>query len=192
MSIYQDVVLRATMKFQDHVARLQDLGDVKILEWKNKDGGSVYAIRYLFDEKNCSLTVTGDCGTLVAENFDNMTFEKVSGFFGNYEYFASKVKAMRGGPYEFDRDNALEDAAEMLRYTNPSDELFEEAIKEIEDIPTEDGKFILTNNSWDELDHVRMIDPNFWSWLPRCGKRISPAVIYIIIGLELAMKQLAC
>ena len=190
-NFYKDVAQRATTKFRNHTAKLQDLGDVKILDWRNKDGGSVYAIRYLFDDKYCNLTVTGDCGTLIATNFDNMKYEKVSDFFGNYDYFASKVKAMNGGPYVFDRYDALEDAAEMLRLKDPSEELFEAAMEELSDISLFEGeKFILTNNSWNELEHVELVDSNFWEWLPRCGKRVSPAVIYILTGLEMSIKQL--
>ena len=179
----------ALKKFQNHVAELQDLGDVKIITWKNADGSSAYSIRYLFDEKICTLLITGDCGTLTAVNFDNMVFDRISDFFGSYEYFASKVVAMKnGGPYAYNRTLALEQAKEYLSLHEPEKEALDAAMKTLEDLDFSDEKGFLDDGR--SLSDVRSVDQNYWEWIGKCGKHINTSVIYMLTGLELAVKQL--
>lgn len=89
-------------KFKDHVATFQDLGNVKILDFANPES-SVHHIRFLFDESQYLLHISGDLGHLTARNRDNMTLEGFKSFLSSPEYFEQKVISSSRPMVEYDR-----------------------------------------------------------------------------------------
>jgi len=77
--------------FRNHKATLQDLGDIKILDFKNPNN-NYWHIRYIFDESQDTLYITGDAGSLVARNYENMKFNTFNEFVNSsVDYFISKT-----------------------------------------------------------------------------------------------------
>jgi len=81
--------------FKNHIARLTDYGNIKILDFKNPES-SAYRIRFLFEEDYYRLHISGDLGELIATNYNNMTFEGFSDFVNDVGYFEGKSIATQG------------------------------------------------------------------------------------------------
>lgn len=81
---------RQKEKFKNHKATLTDLGNIKILDFKNPDS-CAYRIRFLFEEDYCKLHITGDLGELIASNTRNMTYEGFKDYVHSIGYFEEKI-----------------------------------------------------------------------------------------------------
>lgn len=175
--------------FKNHEAKLTDFGDIKIIDWRNKNGSSEFYIRYLFDETLCALYITGDCGSFVVRNYDNVCYEKIKDFFEDLDYFASKIKASTYGTITFDYDQAMKDAKEYLQMDGDIDpKVLDNAMHELDEmIFLEDHGFV-TNGK--ELRFLPMIDPQYYEWLSNCGRKIDSQVELVLDGLKEAWTQL--
>lgn len=58
---------RQKENFRNHIAKLSDYGNIKILDFQRSDS-SEYRIRFLFEEDYCRLHISGDLGELTATN----------------------------------------------------------------------------------------------------------------------------
>ncbi len=109
-------------KFANHKATFTDLGNVKILDFKNP-ASSEYRIRFLFEEDYYRLHISGDLGELIATNYYNMTFE---GFKKDYVsdpgYFEEKICCHSRDLYIYDEDKAKED---IIEFFDGEDELYD-------------------------------------------------------------------
>ncbi|HFI0125844.1 TPA: hypothetical protein ACGO1G_000426 [Streptococcus suis] len=80
--------------FRNHIAVKTELDTVTIVDYYDPEKRYEYNLRYIFDKKNSSLTITGDFGELVARNFYNMgewdTF--YSYYTDNLGYFLEKLQ----------------------------------------------------------------------------------------------------
>jgi hypothetical protein len=88
--------------FENHEATFQDLGNIKILDFK-QPGSNHYRIRFLFEEDYYRLHISGDLGHLIATNFKNMTYEGFSDFVHNPSYFSRKINCMDRDRYSYDQ-----------------------------------------------------------------------------------------
>lgn len=94
--------------FTNHIAEKIELDTVSIVDYYNPEYGRMYNLRYMFDIKNSSLSITGDFGELVAVNFYNIgewdTFYQH--FTNNPEYFIEKVQTARRNLFVYDIEEA--------------------------------------------------------------------------------------
>lgn len=103
-------------KFKNHIATIEDYGKIKALDFRNPKT-SEYCIRFLFDESNYTLTITGDLGMLVAQNYYNMAFDKFYKYYAGCEnsgYFKEKVCCMSRPSYRYDEDQAVRDLVNLI------------------------------------------------------------------------------
>lgn len=99
--------------FKNHVAKLTDYGNIKILDFKDQNSYH-YRIRFLFEEDYCRLHISGDLGELIATNYNNMTYEKFSDFVNNIGYFEGKIDCNSRKIYVFDEVKARKDIKKFL------------------------------------------------------------------------------
>lgn len=99
--------------FKNHVAKLTDYGNIKILDFKDPNS-SHYRIRFLFEEDYCRLHISGDLGELIATNYNNMTYEKFSDFVNDIGYFGEKIDCNSRNIYVFDEVKARKDIKKIL------------------------------------------------------------------------------
>jgi hypothetical protein len=91
--------------FKDHVSKLWDLGNVKILDFQ-KPGTSNWHIRFTFLEDMYTLCITGDLGELVARNSTNMTYDRFPEVIRSKEYFREKVQCHTELFFKYVEDDA--------------------------------------------------------------------------------------
>ena len=100
-------------EFKNHKATLQDLGDIKILDFKKAEN-SYYHIRYVFDEAQYTLYITGSLGSLIAKNYENMTLEKFHEFTNSStDYFIEKTICHTKPFFYYDIDKMIERIEEI-------------------------------------------------------------------------------
>lgn len=102
--------------FKNHIATIEDYGKIKVLDFRNPKT-SEYCIRFLFDESNYTLTITGDLGMLVAQNYCNMAFDKFYRDYAGCEnsgYFKEKVCCMSRHSYRYDEDQAVRELVNLI------------------------------------------------------------------------------
>lgn len=78
------------------------------IDWKNQNGTSDGAIRYLIDRAVGNVTVSGDYGTAVAHWDTELTPEKLYQFTDDASYFTEKLRCATDR-YEFSPQAANED-----------------------------------------------------------------------------------
>ncbi|MEA4922183.1 MAG: hypothetical protein VB031_02310 [Eubacteriaceae bacterium] len=93
---------------KDHVAKLSDYGNIKVLDFKRPDSG-VYRMRFIFEEDYCRLHISGDLGALSATNFNNMCLEKFGDFTRDTDYFREKINCSEHDLFYFDEEKAKEE-----------------------------------------------------------------------------------
>ena len=107
---------RAKTRFQNHIAIFQDLGNIKVLDFKEPDTYE-YRIRFVFEEDYCRLHISGDLGELTAVNYTNMVWNKFYKDFGhNPGYFEDKVRSHSQPLEYYDKEEAAKDLYEALRF----------------------------------------------------------------------------
>ena len=182
---------RARDRFKNHVATFQDLGKIKILDFK-EPGRNEYRIRFLFEDDYYRLHISGDLGELTAVNYTNMVWNKFYKDFGhNPGYFECKVKSHQRQIYEYDREAALEDLKEILKeedieYDEDDFDSFEDYIESefLYDYDEEQG---IGPKGYDALTHqVR----DAWEFAYNIGKRKTGILDLYLLAFCLAYEQL--
>lgn len=110
--------------FKDHVAKLTDYGNIKILDFKNPNS-SHYRIRFLFEEDYCRLHISGDLGELIATNYSNMKYESFSDFVNDIGYFEGKIDCHSRSIYSYDEEDAKSDIRKLLEEYGVLDSVLE-------------------------------------------------------------------
>lgn len=106
---------RAKKRFENHIAKLTDYGNIKILDFKNPQSAE-YRIRFLFEEDYYRLHISGDLGELIATNYKNMCYERFDDFVNNTGYFEEKIDCHSRPLYVFEEDTARKELEEMAKY----------------------------------------------------------------------------
>lgn len=106
-------IKRQKENLKNHVAKLTDYGNIKVLDFKNPDSFN-YRIRFLFEEDYCRLHISGDLGELTATNYNNMTFGHFKDFVNNIDYFIEKIDCHSRAIYMYDEDKAREDLKNLI------------------------------------------------------------------------------
>ncbi len=174
-------------QFRDHQAKLKDLGDIQILDWK-KPGTSAYRIRYVFD--GYMMYVSGDLGEAVFEltwKANVYSFDDVS-----IQYFAQKLKAYCEDRWNFSNQKAVKRLQECLKDIksdgvtydhNSMHDLFQEA----RDCSTtwEWAEIVRSHEDW-----ISELDQDYWEWLYDIGNEYPAWLQSYLVGLKMASRQL--
>lgn len=123
--------------FENHVATLQDLGNIKVLDFKNPNSSN-YRIRFIFEEDYCRCHISGDLGELIATNYNNMTFKGFTDFIHNTGYFEEKIDCHSRRIYEWDEDKARDELKEYFQDCEAIEEIIEASIYDSEEEAVED------------------------------------------------------
>jgi len=110
--------------FKDHVAKFSDLGNIKVLDFKNPSSNE-NRIRFIFEEDYYRLHITGDLGSLIATNRCNMTYEGFTDYINNPGYFAEKVDCHERPFCSFELETAKKDLRKFFVENDLVDECVE-------------------------------------------------------------------
>lgn len=175
--------------FKDHVANFQDLGNIKILDFKNPKSND-YRIRFMFEEDYCRLHISGDLGELIAVNYNNMTYEGFKDFVNNPEYFIEKIQCMSRNLYVFDKELAYEEIKDRLLdagFTETeiiSQEMTDKIEPILYDFSTESG---INAAYYEEMDEIL---PDYWEFVEDIGKQRTDIVDVYLMAFRLARQNL--
>ena len=111
--------------FKNHVATLTKYDNITILDFKNPSSSN-YRIRFLFEEDYCKLHISGDLGQLIANNYNNMTYESFSDFVNNVGYFKEKINCHDRAIVRYDEKKAETDIKEYIKTYELEDAIIEE------------------------------------------------------------------
>ena len=181
--------------FKNHIAKLTDYGNIKILDFKRPDS-SHYRIRFLFEEDYCRLHISGDLGELVATNYKNMTFDGFTDFVNNTGYFEEKINCHSRAIYFYDEDLARETLAEQIKEYELLDstskydwEDEEERIEDIiEDIMADFSD--RTGIGCRGYDVLNDLDCDCFEYAYNLGKKETGILDLYMLAFKLAMKQI--
>lgn len=187
---------RQKENFKNHTATFTDYGNIKILDFANPNS-SHYRIRFLFEEDYCRLHISGDLGELIATNYNNMTFNKFTGFVNNTGYFEEKVDCHNRAFYYYDEDVARKELREKLEeykwlsYTDKYDwehddeKRLEYILDDIlSDFSDDTG---LGSKGYEELSEF---DSDYWEWAYGLGKKSTGILDLYMLAFKLAIEQL--
>lgn len=183
---------REKKNFKNHVATLTDHGNIKILDFANPNS-SDYRIRFLFEEDYCTLHISGDLGSLTAQNYNNMCYEKFRQFLRSPEYFKEKILCHSRPLYKFVEAAAIDELTKRIIDNN--------WIHAVDDAEFESKLEALLDEVFLEFDSMTGIGPYGISalddydidaseWADNLGKKSSGIVELYLLAFELAMAQI--
>lgn len=183
--------------FENHVATLQDLGNIKVLDFKNPNSSN-YRIRFIFEEDYCRCHISGDLGELIATNYNNMTFEGFTDFIHNAGYFEEKIDCHSRRIYEWDEDKARDELKEYFQNCEAIEEIIENSIYDSEEEAVEDFLDDVmvdfdTNSGLGSIGLEKLSDifPDIYYERPdRFGREETGILELYMLAFELATKQL--
>lgn len=181
--------------FKNHVATLTDYGNIKILDFKNPES-VFYRIRFMFEEDNCRLHISGDLGELIASNYNNMTFEGFKDFIHNPCYFIEKIDCCSRPIYVWDEDKAIEEVKEYIEDNDYGENIHEikswcdtkeEAVTEflidvMEDFSDDRGIGSKGYDALSEIDYCEDVD--------EIGREMHDIIELYLFAFELATEKL--
>ena len=86
---------RLAESFKTHKAKIvHDDDKMLVMEWRNKNGSSAYAVKYIVDKVYGTLFVEGDLGFAVACWYSHVTTEDILNYTNpkHIDYFVGKLK----------------------------------------------------------------------------------------------------
>ena len=151
--------LNAKDRFKNFEAVLTKMSDVELLDWRDKNGSSAYRIRFLFDEKAQTMTVSGDLGYAVFKFTEPSTFDRISRY-SSLPYFFEKLMCSTDTyKYLDDRDEFYSELILAADFVTPNDddegysnEDFRELFEDLWDAFGNNG-IELDNDLYDRLNH---------------------------------------
>lgn len=186
-------------KFKNHKATFADYGNIKILDFKALET-SDYRIRFLFEEDYCRLHITGDLGSLIATNYNNMTYEKFSDFVNNVGYFEGKIDCHERAIYYYSTEKARTDIIQYLKEYDLYDFVIEHEdyyfMGEEDEIVTAFLDEVLEDFDEDRgigtagYRLLSQIDSDIWESVSDFGKCKSGILETYMLAFTLAQKQL--
>lgn len=180
--------------FKNHTATLKDLGEIKILDFKN---GDLFEsrLRFLFDEKYCRLHISGDYGELTALNYNNMRYQYFEKYFcNNTGYFVEKIECMSRDKFIYDKEIARKELIENLFGENTTygqlNEGQKEDVDEIMGYFDEDYGFENTEVYNNVPQCLMDRSDDYYYWLGDCGKEYNPVIELYLNAFNLAKSRL--
>lgn len=185
--------------FKDHVATMKDYGDIVVIDWKDKSGSHNNFIRFLFEEDECRLNISGDQGCVSVWNGyrgSNVCLDHMQDFLNDAGYFVSKIQSHENhGVYDYEEDMAKAELEDMFGdwddddfansdYFSTKDEFFKAIMDQYNSY---DGLKYIDDSV---LEGIQEVDPEYYEWLYDFGKVISCRIYFYLEGLRMAMQQL--
>lgn len=110
-------------EFADHVATLQDYGDIKVLDFQKPETNH-YRIRFIFEEDHDRVHISGDLGELIAYNHAGLNFRDFIDYcYRHRVWFKSKVLCSSRPLQTYDRELAEKQLKEKLKDKQLLDEV---------------------------------------------------------------------
>lgn len=175
--------------FENHVATLTDCGNIKILDFKNPESNN-YRIRFMFEEDYCRCHISGDLGSLVATNYNNMTYEGFKDFVHNTGYFEGKIDCCQRSIYVYDEELAekqlREKLEEIAEYPEVDDEI------DIDDVVDDMMRDFENATGFGSLAFATLseYDSDCWEYISDLGKEETGILELYMLAFELATQQL--
>lgn len=177
---------RQKKNFKDHVATLQDLGNIKILDFQNP-GHNEYRIRFLFEEDHYRLHISGDLGDLIAYNFTNMRYETFGDFVHNTGYFEQKIQCHNRPIHYYDREKAKSELIAIIKEYDliiDEDEMDDKVDEILADFDEKNGI------SYEGHRILEEIDPDCWEYAYDLGREDTGILDLYMLAFKLAQEQL--
>lgn len=188
---YEETSNEAKKNFANHVATYETLSDtISVLTWKKPDS-NLYMVRYVMDGRH--LYISGDLGCAVFNLTWKATPESFKGI--GFHYFAEKLQAYSREHYVIDSDvleAELKEHFEELIDEHPDDDEIEELKEVFDKIKGLDSVEEIAGyvNHSDCYEIVQNFDVDAWEWIYGLGQVLSPNIVYYLVGLQMASKQL--
>lgn len=182
MKEYEDTIKNAQRTFANHVAKLTDLGAVKILEW-SKPGTRENSIVYTILQDR-HLVVTGDYWNAIYTWQGDISFDAVAGYHLGYVY--EKLNCLKfNSLYDWDKEKSI---AELRCFLEDSKQWGEEESQPF----IEDAESCSDEHEWIEFvrTHHDELDCGDGT-LYRAGETMPWPVIFHHEGLKMAMNRLS-
>lgn len=192
MTYREEQIKRAKTMFANHVAHYKQLDDIETLTWQNKNGGSNYCIRYVFDVKRCCLYVSGDLGSAVVQLTEAATLKTLSTYIDEIDYFVRKIECATND-YDYPDDQVQSDLqAELLEWLeicedDPSE--IEQLKTLFEQLPEFCDRFTGWNVPSNVIDELSIYNDNCMEHILPLGRRISDRVIQWLVGINMAQSH---
>lgn len=183
-------------RYQNFEAKVLPWSTDKIwgFDWKNGDGSSTHAIRYILDIEKGNLMITGDWGCAVASWYNEVLPQKLPSLVHDIGYFSGKVRCGTDlyTYYPIDIEEDLDEVERIWRrQKNDSwDAVINETMEKLRawfkenDVHGTDYPKAVT-------DLFEIFDRNWhYSTYLQIGKRISERVYMWQIGLLMAFDQI--
>lgn len=193
----EEVIERARKRFADFVPVFKQLDGIQTLEWRHKSGTSDHYVKYVFDEEDWNVYISGDLGAAVISLTEKATLQTLSKYIRMIHYFIEKIECSTD-LYNWDEDAAKVELRETISgYIDLEDldgEELEEEQEKIYELLDDLIECVDRFDGWrlsDDLDgRLSEYDPDYYEWLYNIGKFINPRVIFWLVGMEMAYKIL--
>jgi hypothetical protein len=142
--------------FENFVADFQRFGDYVVIDWHNANGSSNCRVRYVINEADGELHISGDLGSAVFYWYSHNTWQDLATYSKSLDYFLSKAETSSESPnYDYER------AVSQLKWQFERNEWNEIGL--------------------DEFSYDEFIDSVMYGWNPNNGT-IDPDLVddYII------------
>lgn len=190
--------MKERKEFMNHIAKYQDCGKVKILDWQNKNGSSNYAVRYVMADD--VLYISGDLGSAVVQLKEKATLANTTRY--RIDYFMKRIECSTD-LYDFDEDVAEK---EILQYMDGILKESETSLEESEQYTCMLLAYELAHNPITQTANEIQFSDYAYNLLKKInsfcngifeeydfldfGRSISQRVILWLDGLKMAYKQL--
>ncbi len=176
----------AKKRFENHIASFSDYGNVKVLDFKKPESNE-YRIRFMFEEDYCRCHISGDLGSLVATNYNNMTFEGFKDFVHNTGYFEGKIDCCERSIYAYDEELAEKELREKLEEIAEYDDEID-----IDDVVYDMMRDFENATGFGSLAYAALseYDSDCWEYISDLGKEETGILDLYMLAFELATEQL--
>jgi len=187
-------IKRAREEFADFEAEIRDLGEVTMINWRNRNGSGNWAVRYILDD--CRLIITGDIGNAIFRRAEPYTLEYCSTMIRDPEYNAHKcvAKERESGLYTWDRASVKDDLDKYFADFSEENGYSAEEVSEVEDIKADlydscGYNGIEIDSCMDYRLSSASIAIEDYNSILSCGMQYSLHYIAWLVGLQMIAEQ---
>ena len=179
--------------FKNHKATHESCNNFQILEFKIPDN-ILYNLRFVFDEKGKTLTISGDFGVFIVKNFETpekfydtllaeRTLENLP-----LHYFIEKIICSDRNPYYYDEEECIDHLLSIIDKPEEIEGIRETLSNHLQEETLSDhaidaiSEILLQYCDLDSLEIYNHIDD-----IPQ---KVSPCIETILVGFKYAWEQL--
>lgn len=175
---FDEFKVKAQEKFKNHVATMKDLGEVKILNWRNPECG-FYAMQFMIQGGH--LFVTGDFYNATYSWSCPVDFEALRTY--NLDYFYSKINFLNHSCLcEWDDKKAIDALERSLDDLDFSEEFKKEILSDASDRANSEYEWVSFLHN-----HQHLVDDE--CSLYSAGNTMPQLVKYHFLGLQMSIEQ---